>query len=373
MKICDVVLNSIWYDPRVRKQIDTYSSYGYDTIAVGVSDNRYSDEAVSEIPCTVRIVHVPEAGLLRHLRRILRKVFSVANVISHENPEWIHANDFDALIPAIIAKRRTGAKLIYDSHEIACDQAPTIRFKRIRKTLIVALERYAIKRYIDVFCCVSNSAADYFAEKYKCKRPTVITNSCSSEVVTSDTLLSSNKSVLLHGRFYKGRGYEEAVRAFMYLRNESAIGLQLRGFGELEPDLRRIISENELCNVEILPPVKTTELVDAASTSSVGLALTDPCCLNFLYSISNKIFEYAAAGLAVIMTDIPEHRYLNSTYNFGLLIEKNEPEMIAQAIKAIYSDEGKLHTMRLNAIRMARELCWEKEFEKLRVQIENSH
>ena len=220
---------------------------------------------------------------------------------------------------------------------------------------------------------MSNSAADYFAEKYKCKRPTVITNSCSSDAVTSDTLLSANKSVLLHGRFYKGRGYEEAVRAFTYLRDESAIRLQLRGFGELEPDLRRVILENGLSNVDILPPVKTTELVVAASTSSVGLALTDPCCLNFLYSVSNKIFEYAAAGLAVIMTDIPEHRYLNSTYNFGLLIAKNEPETIAQAIKAIYSDEGKLHTMRLNAIRMARELCWEKEFEKLRLQIENSH
>ena len=28
MKVCDVVLNSIWYDPRVRKQIIEYRKQG---------------------------------------------------------------------------------------------------------------------------------------------------------------------------------------------------------------------------------------------------------------------------------------------------------------------------------------------------------
>ena len=32
MKVCDVVLNSIWYDPRVRKQIKGYISNGIELV-----------------------------------------------------------------------------------------------------------------------------------------------------------------------------------------------------------------------------------------------------------------------------------------------------------------------------------------------------
>ena len=46
MKVCDVVLNSIWYDPRVRKQIVEYQTNNVDVVAVGLKCSRYNAEKV---------------------------------------------------------------------------------------------------------------------------------------------------------------------------------------------------------------------------------------------------------------------------------------------------------------------------------------
>ena len=55
MKVCDVVVNSIWYDPRVKKQIKSYVQNGVEIECVGFKDNRYKKEEVEKIPCNVRL------------------------------------------------------------------------------------------------------------------------------------------------------------------------------------------------------------------------------------------------------------------------------------------------------------------------------
>ena len=51
MKVCDCVKDAVWYDPRVRKQIDEYISRGIQVEAVGVMDPRYDEAEVAKIPC----------------------------------------------------------------------------------------------------------------------------------------------------------------------------------------------------------------------------------------------------------------------------------------------------------------------------------
>lgn len=57
MKIADIVKNSIWYDPRVRKQLAEYTRRPENVVAVGITDVRYNREAVEILPC--RAVLVP--------------------------------------------------------------------------------------------------------------------------------------------------------------------------------------------------------------------------------------------------------------------------------------------------------------------------
>ena len=118
-------------------------------------------------------------------------------------------------------------------------------------------------------------------------------------------------------------------------------------------------------NVIFYPKVKVEELIPLAAGSMVGIAITEPICLNFKLSVSNKLFEYAAAGLPVIMSDIPEHRYLNDKYHFGLILPDNSPQSLADAVLQLYQDRELYQKLAENAICMSQEVNWENEFQSL--------
>ena len=56
MKVCDVVLNSVWHDPRVTKQVAEYVRLGTQVSCVGMIDKRYDADRVSGMPCPVVLV-----------------------------------------------------------------------------------------------------------------------------------------------------------------------------------------------------------------------------------------------------------------------------------------------------------------------------
>ena len=143
------------------------------------------------------------------------------------------------------------------------------------------------------------------------------------------------------------------------------VQIVLRGFGRLEQELRAKVKENNIQNLIFVPPVKVYELIPAASTAWVGLAITEAISLNFKLSVSNKLFEYAAAGLPVIMSDIPEHRYLNDQYHFGIVLKSDSPQDIAEAIRQMHDDQSFYNRCKENARRLSQEVNWETEFARL--------
>ena len=213
--------------------------------------------------------------------------------------------------------------------------------------------------------CVSHAAAEYLSKKYKMEMPMVVTN-CS---LRSEICLSEEKNpgfeVINHGQFYEGRGYDIMVETIPLLREYPDIKLAIRGFGVLEEQLRQRVDELGGESFIFYPPVLVQELIPSASRSHVGIAITEAICLNFELSVSNKLFEYASAGLPVIMSNIPEHRYLNDKYHFGIVIEENTPDALAEAIIKLYSDEDFYRECSENAKKLSEEVNWENEFKKL--------
>ena len=49
MKVCDVVSNSVWYDPRVRKQLVEYINNGVEVVSVGRKGNRYEEDKMKNV------------------------------------------------------------------------------------------------------------------------------------------------------------------------------------------------------------------------------------------------------------------------------------------------------------------------------------
>ncbi len=370
MKICDVVLNSIWYDPRVRKQIVSYLDNGIETVCVGFRCERYDEQKVAELPCKATIVDIGEGyhgqlpSLRLKLKRLRLKHRALCDAIVAEKPDIIHANDLNVLIGAYRASRKLHCKLVYDAHEINAENIGSDKTAKLMKRAMAFVERRIMKK-ADVNVCTNHAAAAYFAENYHIEPPLVVTNcTLKKEAARVDTK-HDGFEVLNHGRFYAGRGYDIMIEAAPLLKDCTDVTLALRGYGTMEEELRNRKDTLGADNVIFYPPVRVEELILSASASHVGVAMTEPICLNFKLSVSNKLFEYAAAGLPVILSDIPEHRYLNDKYQFGIVLPQNTPEAFAEAVRKLSGDPAFYAQCAANAARMAAEINWENEFEKL--------
>ena len=120
--------------------------------------------------------------------------------------------------------------------------------------------------------------------------------------------------------------------------------------------------------------VANTELLSRIAEHDIGLALEVPYCLNKKHTISNKLFQYLQAGLAVIATDTPGQREILSQYpNIGSLIPSENPQVLAIAIEDLLINPQKLTQTKTAALDVAQNhLCWEKQTQRLRSLIEKS-
>ena len=155
------------------------------------------------------------------------------------------------------------------------------------------------------------------------------------------------------------------IEAAELVKQYTDIRICVRGFGRMEESMRARVKEKSIKNFIFYPPVSVERLIPEAACSHVGVAITKPVCLNFKLSVSNKLFEYAAAGLPVIMSDIPEHRYLNERYQFGIILADDSPNALADAIIQLYEGVDVYNKLAENAKRMSLEVNWENEFWKL--------
>lgn len=367
MKISIVVSNSLKKDPRVIKQIKVAAAAGHEVQFVGYRDENYDRAFLDALGIRCDIVDFGDdyvgqlSSVYKKIRRRLVRKQRAIRYLCDFRPDIIHANDFDMLGLSYRAARKCKAGLIYDSHEIFAENIGIAERKWMKRQIIRSETR--LVRKVDRMICVSNAAAAYFEDKYAIC-PTVITNCPMKNTLPLLKKAEDAFEIVYQGLMVRGRGYEEFVDAAKYLPD--GIRLKLRGYGSLEPHLRAQIEENGLSDkVVFAPPVEVAQLVQEASASHVGAVLTRPINLNFKLSVSNKVFEYAAAGLPVILSDVPEHRWLNERYGFGLILDEVTPEKIAEAIVTLYRNKELYRRLADNAERMSDEMNWEAESKKL--------
>lgn len=368
MKISIVVSNSLKKDPRVIKQIKIAIQQGYKVQFVGYNDKFADREFLDGLGIKYDLVDLGDDYLgklrspIKKIKRLFLRPRKAIEYICDFKPDIIHANDFDTLGLAMSASKRCKAKVIYDSHEIFAENIGIAENTMLKK-YIIWRERHLVKK-VDAMISVSNAAAVYFEKKYKIKKPTVITNCPMRNTIPLKEKAKDKFEVVYQGLMVLGRGYEEFVMAAKYI--DDNIRFILRGYGGIENKLKNMIKENKLEDkVMFEEPVEVAQLVSAASSSHVGIVLTRPVNLNFELSISNKVFEYADAGLPVILSDVPEHRYLNEKYDFGIIIEDVTPENIAKAVNDLYRDKDLYNKLLEKAKKMAEEMVWENEAKKL--------
>ena len=314
-------------------------------------------------------------GTLRAIHTILNITFgwvraalqtrAYASLCVDERPDVIHAHDLNTLRAGVIAKKRSGALLVYDAHEL---EANRVQRNPIENRLARWSERVWI-RSADRVITVSPSIGEVLARRYRVV-PTIILNvpvprkGPNRDFRAALGVDSEVSIVLYQGGIMRRRGLEQVGEAVRLLKNCVFVMMGPDyGFGAfLENHFREVgVSDR----VRQLPPVPSTELLGWTAAASVGLCTIMDASLSYRLALPNKLFEYMAAGIPVVASDLPELRRVVIGEQIGELCDPTDPSSIAAAINRILDDPEKAADYRANAQVAARKYNWDVEKRKL--------
>jgi glycosyltransferase involved in cell wall biosynthesis len=162
-----------------------------------------------------------------------------------------------------------------------------------------------------------------------------------------------------------GRGLDDAVKA-LQLAKPGHFELHLLGYHTTETKVFFDGLNNGNAKIFYHNPVMPGELPAIASQFDIGLALEPGFSINNDFALSNKIFTYMQAGLAIIASDTTAQAALIDKYpGIGKVYEKGNIKMLADMIEYYSDHSDHLYKAKKIAYDIARnELNWEKESSK---------
>ena len=279
--------------------------------------------------------------------------------------DCISSHSWHVLPLSFILKFWKKCFLIYEPHEL---ETETVGLVGWLKMVARFTERLLIHKAESV-CVVNQSIADWYSKNYNLNYVWVVHNvPYRMESLPERTgLLRSaiglpcddNQLLFIYqGLLTKGRGIENLIEVFVTL--DSSRHLVFMGYGDLEQFVKSIA--NDYQNIHYIPAVAPNLIKNYTVDADVGLCVADKICLSYYYGAPNKMFEYAACGVASIVSDFPELSRFVVGEDCGWAIN---PDKIELKNLILNLDEDELLIKRSNAIRAGFNYCWENEERKL--------
>lgn len=272
---------------------------------------------------------------------------------------WL-ANDWSSLPIVQRLAREQNVPYMYDTHELAVfEYTQNLSWRLGMRPVIAAIERAGIHEAVAV-SCVSDGIAERLHSFHKLdKRPIVIRN-MPNYAESTFRPVSEKIRVLYHGMIFPGRGLEEAIESLPKWRDEFHFTIRGPGPDDYISSLKALADRHGVSErVTFAPPVPMIALVREAQTFDVGFFAIRGHSLQNTYVLPNKFFEYAMAGLALCVSDLPEMRKLLDRYRMGILMRQCEPAAIAQAVNSL--TRPNIDDFKRKSLEAAKELCWENE------------
>ncbi len=198
----------------------------------------------------------------------------------------------------------------------------------------------------------SQAMAEQFAAVYECAAPLAIPNAVSALPLE----LSANKQPRLHWfsqTLGRNRGIEQLLQALNSVTYDCEIYLRGNCSTEFQNWIKNNTPERFKEFLYIQPSIPPWELPISLRNYDIGLALETATIGNKNYTISNKLFQYYEAGLAVIATATAgQSSAWSKETSPGELIAPDNAEALASAINCLLGDPEKRNAARCNARRL---------------------
>jgi glycosyltransferase involved in cell wall biosynthesis len=363
MRITHISIVHRSFDTRIfAKQCRTLAAAGHDVHLVmgGVPDGEVDG---------VRLHPIARDRARPPARRQWSRFVRASVLAFRLRPSTFHLHD-PHLIPLGLVLKLAGSHVVYDVHENYPAQARTklaghpVR-GRLKAGMWHALEWMAA-RTMDRFVCTSPAVAGRFPST----RTAVVHN---FPVHDAYERASANgvfrpyaerpNTVLYHGVMSEARGVGDLLRAVELVPAD--LDCRLRLIGEFRrPELERSAAQAD--RVDLMPWQPLAGVLRELFAARAGMALLHPRPNHMDAIRSNKLFEYMAAGLPVIASDLPTWREIVLGTGCGLVVDPGDHAAIAAAIQHLLTHPEEAEAMGRRGRTAVRErFNWEGEAGRL--------
>lgn len=163
-----------------------------------------------------------------------------------------------------------------------------------------------------------------------------------------------------------GRGLEELIQAMGQVKGFSISCTILGACSNIFRE--ELLKAAESCGLKnwqlrFLGPVALEQIFEIAYDHHIGMAPEITATINRQICLTNKIFTYLLAGLAIIASDTPAQKlFLEENKDIGEIYSSGDAGSLASLLQGYAGNPDKLNTHRSNARMLAKStLNWETE------------
>lgn len=277
------------------------------------------------------------------------------SMIVASRPDIVMAHNIETLLPAYRASQRCDAMLVFDSMEYHADMGDGQDETTIRLTRAIE------SRCLPQCSLITTSGPRVSAALHDVYGVEDLVALYNMPAVEQELAATKEAGFGLYWRNTSiglgQRGLEDAMRAIVGLPSDVRLHLQ----GNLPADrgaaVSRLAEQLGIADrLVIHPPYRREAAVREASRFHVGLCLERPGIRNHELTVSNKMFDYHMAGLAVVASDLPSLRDVINDSGGGLVYRAGDSGALRQQLLSLYEDRDQY----ANLARRAREYALQK-------------
>lgn len=296
--------------------------------------------------------------------RMIKLVMEAAIKAWKLDADIYHFHDPEC-IPLGLLMKLKGKKVVFDAHENVREQILNKYWinKNLRKLisfLYYLLEAFSV-RWFDGVITVAEHVGSYYEKMNKnvilIKNYPIMTEFLKLKKEKCDT-----KYVIYSGSITKIRSAKEMVQSFENIKD-----VKLLLCGTFSPQkLQKEVEELDgWRNVEYLGQLQREKALKQYEKSLIGLVLFKDEG-NLQGAVPNKLYEYMAASIPVIATDISQWRKLLEENECGLVVNPENPKEVANKIKKLLENPKRMEKMGENGRNLVKNnFNWDIEEKKL--------
>ena len=340
------VTNDMSADRRVARHVAALHEFGYDVILIH-RKLRDRKEKENNFDCGGEKERISlSTAHDRGWRFYAEYNVALKRKLVRLKPDAIWANDTDTLLGCWWASRRLHCRLVLDAHELF-PEVPEIQHKPLVKAVWRSVERMLMPQ-CDAIISVCNSIAEYYRNKYNVKVDVVRNLPIRPDASVDRTEkydaihphLAGMKVLLYQGCVNVGRGVDWAIDALEWLPQ---CQLVVAGRGDLLEQMKRYAASKPWADrIDFLGHVPPDELPALTCRADVGLVMLEDMGLSYHYALPNRIGDFVAAGVPMVVSDLPEMAAVVHRFGVGVVIEnamrkEERGKRLAEAVEKVLS------------------------------------